>query len=154
MPVADAGAGLPRLLAQPVAEAALDIVDQGGALIRRQLLGGGDDLDLAVAGDALAVVMRERFEPDAAEGQAEVVEIDHVGPVFLDQILLAEQPFGDVVRISGGANSIQRPLWTSCQSRIACALSIPRAEPSTGRYRAPAGRDRPTICRRRRPWSA
>ena len=74
---------------------------------------------------ALRIIMRDRLDADVAERQPAIVEIDEVGPVFLDQIHLPGQPVAGEGGV--GRRHVLEPLAVaaSCQAFIAAMLPIP-----------------------------
>ena len=101
VPVADAGVGLPRLRQDPVGASALDVEHHRPDVIRLQPLRRQHGLEPSVRADVGVVEVRGDVEAGLAERQLGVVEVEKVRLVLVDQVLAAQEPAFDEVRIVG-----------------------------------------------------
>ena len=156
MPAADAGVGLPRLgrgsrRAQPRSTSST----MRAAASRRASFRTARRRASPCQSTACVVIMRGGLEPVLAEGKPGIVEIEEVGLVILDHLLLAQQPLLDEPRICRrrGLDPLTVALVVPRRHRFGERDAVGRTR-NRGRCRVPADRGLPRTCPRRAACAA
>jgi len=93
MPIADARVRLPRVGADDVGGAALDVLDERADVRRLYVLAVHHHIrPPAVARGAEVVVVRHHIQPGLPQRQFVGIEIEHVRLVLIHQVLAAQIP--------------------------------------------------------------
>ena len=99
MPPADARVRLPRIRADLVEHPTFHVFDDRPPLDALELLSEQHDIDIPAAFDRAIVHVRRGLQAGLTERQTGIVEIHEVRPIIVDDLVLAEQPGADELRV-------------------------------------------------------